>query len=1185
VGAKVRVLPGARIAAALIGLLLIAGALSLPAAASASQVYVSGSGATGNAISPFSVGSNGSLTPISCGANCATGTAPIGVAMSPNGQYLYTSAFTPNKVSVFSVGSNGSLSPVTCSGTNCNTGTGPYGIALTPNGQYLYTANNTGNTVSAFSVGSGGALTPVTCSGSNCNTGTKPYGVAVTPNGQYLYTANNNSNSVSAFSIGSNGSLTPITCSGGNCTTGTNPEGIAVSPNGQYLYTANRGSSTGAISVFSIGSNGALTPVTCGSGCNWGTVGAFSLAISSNGQYLYSTIRNATSKVATFSINSNGTLSAVTCSGTNCNVGASAGGVAVSPNNQFAYASSFTANNVSPYSIGGTGALTPIACTSPNCNTAAGPDFQSVVVSPDQAPTAAFSATAARPGQASSFNASASTASSGQTVARYDWNFGDGQTASNGGATPTHTYSAEGNYTATVTVTDDAGCSTGRTFTGQTVSCNGSSVATISHTVSVDGTPPDTLIDSAGHGTSANTTPSFSFHSTESGSTFQCSIDTGSASWGACSGPGATHTSSVLADGTYTFRVRATDAQGNTDATPATETFTVDTTPPNTIIDSVAHGTTADSTPTFDFHSTESGSGYQCSIDTGTASWGSCSGPSASHTPSDLTDGTYSFRVRATDASGNTDPSPATESFTVDTTPPNTLIDSTAHGTTTDPTPSFDFHSTEAGSTFECSVDTGTPSWSACSSSFTSSALGDGSYTFRVRATDAQGNTDATPATEGFTVDTTAPDTSIDSGPAGATNDASPTFAYSGTPQADVDHFECRLDAGSWATCPNSGKSYSSLADGSHTFSARAVDAVGNTDATPAIRSFNVDTAPPTISVTGGPTGATSNQRPTFSFDAEPGSTVQCSLDQGTVSWHPCSSSWSDQPAANLSDGSYTFRVQATDSAANQATDTRSFSVDAAPPDTLIDSMPHGTSANPTPSFDFHSTEAGSTFECSIDTGTPAYGPCSGPGASHTSAALADGTYSFRVRSTDPQGNTDPSAATESFTVDTVVPDLRCPAVHISLDNYTPTEVGTAATLSGDLGRTVPGIRARVRIAEPSQLQIVATLRWTRNGKPNSVDLGARTLANAGTRTLRLALPGSLADDLPRGTPVTLKLTVAAIPHSSPGCKDPAVQHLGLRTQVIRVLAGTARLRILRPGRPQLHTHLNGPAGRTRRLP
>lgn len=568
---------GHRFASCLVGLASIV-ALLLPAPASATQVYVAGS--TGNNISPFTAAANGSLTPISCpGSNCTAGAAPIGVAMSPSGQYLYTSSFTPNKVSVFAVAAGGSLSPVSCSGSNCNTGAGPYGIAVSPNGQYLYTANNTGNTVSPFSIGSNGALTSVSCSGSNCNTGARPYGVAVSPNGQFLYTANNSSNSVSAFSIGSNGSLTSVSCPGSNCTTGTNPEGIAVSPNGQYLYTANRGSSAGAISVFSIGSNGSLTPVACGSGCNWGTVGAFSLAISSNGQYLYATIRNAAARVASFSINANGTLSPITCSGSNCTTGTSPGGVAVTPDSRHLYASVFATNLAQQFSIGSGGALTSISCTSPNCNVSAGPDFQSVVVSPDQAPSAAFNATAARPGQPSSFNGSGSAASAGQTVARYDWSFGDGQTASNAGPTPTHTFSTQGDYTVTLTVTDDAGCSTSRTFTGQTVSCNGTSAATASHTVSIDGTPPDAVIDSPPLGTTSNPSPTFDFHASEPGSTFECSIDTGTPSFAACSGAGSDTPATPLADGSYTFRVRATDAVGNT-GPAATESFAVDTTAP-----------------------------------------------------------------------------------------------------------------------------------------------------------------------------------------------------------------------------------------------------------------------------------------------------------------------------------------------------------------------------------------------------------------------------------------------------------------------------------------------------------------------------------------------------------------------------------------------------------------------------
>jgi hypothetical protein len=71
------------------------------------------------------------------------------------------------------------------------------------------------------------------------------------------------------------------------------------------------------------------------------------------------------------------------------------------------------------------------------------------------------------------------------TVAGYDWSFGDGTSAPNAGPTPSHVYSAPGAYTVTLTVTDSAGCSTEVIYTGQTASCNGSSAATTSHTVTV----------------------------------------------------------------------------------------------------------------------------------------------------------------------------------------------------------------------------------------------------------------------------------------------------------------------------------------------------------------------------------------------------------------------------------------------------------------------------------------------------------------------------------------------------------------------------------------------------------------------------------------------------------------------------------------------------------------------------
>jgi len=57
---------------------------------------------------------------------------------------------------------------------------------------------------------------------------------------------------------------------------------------------------------------------------------------------------------------------------------------------------------------------------------------------------------------ACSFDGSASSDSDG-TIASYSWNFGDGNSASV--ASPSHTYAANGSYTATLTVTDNEGAS------------------------------------------------------------------------------------------------------------------------------------------------------------------------------------------------------------------------------------------------------------------------------------------------------------------------------------------------------------------------------------------------------------------------------------------------------------------------------------------------------------------------------------------------------------------------------------------------------------------------------------------------------------------------------------------------------------------------------------------------------
>lgn len=180
-----------------------------------------------------------------------------------------------------------------------------------------------------------------------------------------------------------------------------------------------------------------------------------------------------------------------------------------------------------------------------------------------------------------------------------------------------------------------------------------------------------------------------------------------------------------------------------------------DTTAPETTIDSGPSGATSDSTPTFDFSSSEQESSFECRVDAG--AFAPCSSP---HTTAALAEGAHAFEVRATDPAGNTDESPASRTFMLDIAAPDTTIDSGPSGTTADNTPTFGFSSSESDSSFECRLDAG--AFAPCSSPYTTAALADGAHTFEVRAIDPAGNTDQTPATRSFAVATAPPDSDGD---------------------------------------------------------------------------------------------------------------------------------------------------------------------------------------------------------------------------------------------------------------------------------------------------------------------------------------------------------------------------------------------------------------------------------------
>jgi hypothetical protein len=558
---------------------------------------------------------------------------------------------------------------------------------------------------------------------------------------------------------------------------------------------------------------------------------------------------------------------------------------------------------------------------------------------------------------------------------------------------------AEGAHTFTVTATDGGGLSD-------------PTPATFAWTV--DTTPPDTTLTKTPPALDNSVNVEFDFTS-EDGATFECSLD--GAAYASCVSPDLI---GGLTDGVHSFDVRAIDAVGNVDPTPAHYAWTIDTSTPDTVIDAGPTGFVNLATATFAFSSPNAGAGatFRCALDG--AAPAPCTSP-ITYNGLGETPAPHVFTVAVTNAAGTSDPTPATRSWTVDLTSPLVTITSGPSGPTNVVAPVFAFTADGSPASVQCQID-GAP-LADCTSPYTSAALADGAHTFRVVATDAAGNVGT--ASRAFVVDTQPPTVTITSGPSGPTNDATPTFTFTtaGNP-VDV---ECGIDNAGFAPCA-SPYTAAALADGAHELDVRAVDAAGNAGA--ASRAFTVDTQPPTVAITGGPNGLTNVATPTFTFTTggSPTST-QCKIDSGALV--ACSASFT--PAAALADGAHTFTVQVADAAGNSASASRSFTVDATPPTVAITGGPTGLTNDPTPTFTFTTGGSPTSVQCALDGGAAA--ACTSP---FTTASLADGAHTFTVTATDAAGNT--ASASRSFTVDATPPTVAITSGPNGLTNIaTPT--------------------------------------------------------------------------------------------------------------------------------------------------
>jgi hypothetical protein len=505
-------------------------------------------------------------------------------------------------------------------------------------------------------------------------------------------------------------------------------------------------------------------------------------------------------------------------------------------------------------------------------------------------------------------------------------------------------------------------------------------------TVVVDGTPPDTTIDSHPPEATNSTSASFTFGSSEPG-TFECSLDGGDLA--PCTSP-TEYTG--LGQGNHDFSVRAVDAAGNDDATPASDSWMIDLTPPQTAIDGGPQSPTNEMSASFSF-SSEPGTTFQCSLDD--ADFEACTSPQPY---SGMLEGTHTFRVRATDAVGNLNPSPAERTWTVDTTPPSVGIVGDKPGNPTNvKSATFTFTAGDAA-TVQCELD-GVTSTSCTSPKGYPGPLADGQHSFIIRGTDAAGNTAQDNHT--WEVDSAAPSVAIGDRPASATKSRSATFTFT----ADAPT-QCKLDNGDFSDC-SSPAGYGDLRDGSHTFVVRATDAASNTGED--VYAWTVDNVAPAVTIVQRPTNPSDVTSPTFAFSVNEGGTMECKLDGGAFSL--CSS---PKSYTNLPDGEHVFTIRSTDAAGNAGEASYAWRLETKLAVVTLIARPRNPSTSTSARFEFAS-RPGATFECSLDGG--AFLACTSP---KDYAGLAQGAHTLALRARDAAG-TGP-ATTYAWTIDSIGP-------------------------------------------------------------------------------------------------------------------------------------------------------------------
>jgi YVTN family beta-propeller protein len=374
------------------------------------------------------------------GSPIPVGDGPYNIAITPDGKTAYEANGNDESISVIDLQTGQVV------GAPIELGADPFVIAISPDGKTAYVTTGDAE-VLILDTQTNQIVGSIPVAGENVDL----WGVAFTPDGKTAYVLDETSDVALTIDTQSRQIV------GSPIPTGEEPINVVFTPDGKKAYIVNYESNDVSVIDTAARQNVATIPVG---------VEPWGIAITPDGKKAYAT-NEGDGTVTAIDTQTNQVI------GSPIPVGESPFESAIAPDGKTLYVPNYDSESISLIDTQTNTVKTTIEDL--------GGPWQ-IVVAPDQSPVPSFSTSQAPSGGPVAFSGLASSDPDG-SIASFDWTFGDGTTAVNGGSAPSHEYATAGTYAAALSVTDNEGCSLSLVFTGRTAYCNGSTLA--SHTVTV----------------------------------------------------------------------------------------------------------------------------------------------------------------------------------------------------------------------------------------------------------------------------------------------------------------------------------------------------------------------------------------------------------------------------------------------------------------------------------------------------------------------------------------------------------------------------------------------------------------------------------------------------------------------------------------------------------------------------